>query len=248
MAMFKCPDCKKKVSDKAEACPHCGHKFTREEIQKLRTMQSRAKLVATVIVILIAGYCYFSGDSTPQQSAPTATMAEAQQTTDYSKFFEDGSTEDTVVKELPTLPITYSQFFSEFNRIAKERGLDFHVAAKPFSHIGYNENNVTQQILIATRCNAKSQKIENVTMTGKAFNGDEVREIARTTQVMTEIIDRKSSRDEIDDFCINMAVDKVRDTMRATRAEKRAGAKFIFNLLESNDEFMECSFSIDPGI
>lgn len=248
MAMFKCPDCKKKVSDKAVACPHCGHKFTNEEIQKLLTMQSRAKLIATVIVILIAGYCYFSGDSTPQQSAPTTTMAEAKQTTDFSKFFEDGSTEDTVVKELPTLPITYSQFFAEFNRIAKERGLDLHITVDAFSKIGYNENNVTQNISIATRCNAKSQKIENVTMTGKAFNGDEVRDIARTTQVMTEIIDKKSSRDEIDDFCVNMAVDNVRDTMRTTRAETRAGANFIFNLLESNDEFMECSFSIAPSI
>lgn len=239
MAMFKCPDCKKKVSDKAEACPRCGHKFTDEEIQKLLTMQSRAELVATVIVILIAGYCYFSGVSTPQKSAATATMAEVKQTTDYS---------DTVVKELPTLPITYSQFFSEFNRIAKERGLEFQVAAVPFSPIGYIKNNITQHVLIATRCNAKSKKIENVIMIGKAFNRDEVCDIARTTQVMTEIIDKESSRDEIDDFCVNMAVDKVRGTMRAIRVEKRAGAKFIFDLLESKDEFMECSFSIEPSI
>lgn len=32
--LIKCPECEKEISDKAEACPHCGHAIAKEQHQK----------------------------------------------------------------------------------------------------------------------------------------------------------------------------------------------------------------------
>ena len=31
MALIKCPECSKEVSDKAKTCPHCGYPLTNNE-------------------------------------------------------------------------------------------------------------------------------------------------------------------------------------------------------------------------
>ena len=34
MALIKCPECKKEVSDKAEVCPHCGYPLRKRKDEK----------------------------------------------------------------------------------------------------------------------------------------------------------------------------------------------------------------------
>lgn len=86
MAMFKCPDCNKNVSDKAEMCPHCGHKFTQEEIQKLIKSQGKIKFFAFLFVILIVGYFAFSGCGDSPSSSDGDKATTAAQTEDNSKY------------------------------------------------------------------------------------------------------------------------------------------------------------------
>lgn len=70
MATFKCPDCKKDVSEKADACPHCGRTFSEEEKKKLVAQSKAAGCIGAIIVLLIAvyfGWSYFSGGSSEQE-------------------------------------------------------------------------------------------------------------------------------------------------------------------------------------
>jgi ribosomal protein L37E len=41
MALVPCPDCKNKISNMAEACPHCG--FPIREVRRLRTEKKAAE-------------------------------------------------------------------------------------------------------------------------------------------------------------------------------------------------------------
>ena len=34
MALIKCPECEKDISDKSKACPHCGFPFPEQTLQE----------------------------------------------------------------------------------------------------------------------------------------------------------------------------------------------------------------------
>lgn len=79
MALIKCPECGKMISDKAHACPNCGYplqKRARRAIHELRREAERAEskkaaatmkksvsqitrnLIASIVLILILGIVY----------------------------------------------------------------------------------------------------------------------------------------------------------------------------------------------
>lgn len=42
MALTRCPECRKKISEHAESCPHCGFSFKSEALEKYKqTLEAR---------------------------------------------------------------------------------------------------------------------------------------------------------------------------------------------------------------
>lgn len=74
MATFKCPDCKNKVSEKAEACPKCGRVFTPEEINNLSKTQKKAGSIGCAVFIIIAALFFFFSD-TEEKATPVVETA-----------------------------------------------------------------------------------------------------------------------------------------------------------------------------
>ena len=60
MALIKCAECGKEISNKAKTCPHCGAK------NKKRTSPGAYIVLA---LILIFAYLYFSGDNSEQHKS-----------------------------------------------------------------------------------------------------------------------------------------------------------------------------------
>lgn len=57
MALIKCPECKKKISDVAEKCPNCGKTITEADIgnayEKKRKGKKRKKIAIIIIAIIV---------------------------------------------------------------------------------------------------------------------------------------------------------------------------------------------------
>lgn len=54
MAMIKCPECGKEISDKATACPHCGAKHETDNAKAIR-------IILGIIILIISLYFLLSG-------------------------------------------------------------------------------------------------------------------------------------------------------------------------------------------
>jgi hypothetical protein len=55
MAVTTCPDCGREVSTLAEACPQCGHPFTPQQAETLKTEVSRSAVASLVFSLLWLG-------------------------------------------------------------------------------------------------------------------------------------------------------------------------------------------------
>ena len=66
MALIKCPECDKKVSDKAESCPHCGYSFKKkieinnEKLKELKGKWDNKYLIIILIVLVIVYFLFFN--------------------------------------------------------------------------------------------------------------------------------------------------------------------------------------------
>lgn len=73
MAMIKCPECGKKISDKAEACPNCGCPIDKNSLnnidnQKKPKKNNALKILITVVVVLLYSEAY--SDNYEEEIAP----------------------------------------------------------------------------------------------------------------------------------------------------------------------------------
>ncbi len=93
MALIKCPECGKEISDKAGACPHCGCPIgnTTQPMQNndgKSNKGSKKILIGVVAVVAIAGTGYYFGIAKPQQhlAEQKAVYEEAQDLIDEGKY------------------------------------------------------------------------------------------------------------------------------------------------------------------
>lgn len=78
MALIKCPECNKNISDKAEACPHCGYNL-KQKSSKINTGNALENLKGKwdnkyllILIVLIVGV-YFIFFNSSSQNAPGGT-------------------------------------------------------------------------------------------------------------------------------------------------------------------------------
>ena len=60
MALIKCPECKKEISDKATQCIHCGCPIEKEKEKNIVIKDSTKiwLIVCSVVCFLISIYCF----------------------------------------------------------------------------------------------------------------------------------------------------------------------------------------------
>ena len=79
MALTRCPDCRKQVSDQAPACPHCGRPKSATTSATEKKKESTASTVLGVIVltVVIGGVVSMcsSGDDAPSSASKAASAA-----------------------------------------------------------------------------------------------------------------------------------------------------------------------------
>lgn len=62
MAMIKCPECGKEISDKAEVCPSCGYSLKRKN-------RNKKIIIGCAVVIMGIGFVWYSNRVTPEEQA-----------------------------------------------------------------------------------------------------------------------------------------------------------------------------------
>lgn len=53
MALIKCPECEKEISDKAKKCPNCGYKSKTDFVEKYKSKILKYSIIAVVIVVAL---------------------------------------------------------------------------------------------------------------------------------------------------------------------------------------------------
>ena len=80
-----CPECKKKISEKAKSCPNCGYPLSEEEIQNLIKEKKQGEKVASigcisviviVLLVLIKPWSSNSSDSHTYQEPKNKSLSE----------------------------------------------------------------------------------------------------------------------------------------------------------------------------
>ena len=77
MALIKCPECGREVSDKATACPNCGYALNKSN-GNIAPKSNKKWIVATVVAVLaiavgIGAWLLFANDSKPMSEADAVT-------------------------------------------------------------------------------------------------------------------------------------------------------------------------------
>ncbi len=53
MALIRCPECNKQISETVESCPHCGYKFSSGETKKVKEKQGKFTVLGFVVIAVI---------------------------------------------------------------------------------------------------------------------------------------------------------------------------------------------------
>lgn len=77
MALLKCPECKKKFSDTASACPSCGAPVKLAIEANEKTKKDAKKGYVIIFAVVIAVMIFGSRDKDPAASTPASTEAPA---------------------------------------------------------------------------------------------------------------------------------------------------------------------------
>lgn len=79
MGLINCPECKKQISDSAEACPKCGFKFTPESMSTEKEKQKKASKAAgfgCLAIVLVFFLIIFASPKQPAAPEIPKTRAE----------------------------------------------------------------------------------------------------------------------------------------------------------------------------
>ena len=81
MALIACPECKKKISDSAGRCPHCGYQLTPEKIAEIKKKEKQVQKgcaigCLSVIAILFVLYLVdsFSSSNSPSNKRASTSV------------------------------------------------------------------------------------------------------------------------------------------------------------------------------
>lgn len=95
MALIRCPECKKNISDAANQCPHCGLQLTSEMIEHAKANQSKLKknvgigcLGLIVLMIILSVIGRENADKAPEKAKSLSSPSAATDVTEVSPMLE----------------------------------------------------------------------------------------------------------------------------------------------------------------
>lgn len=133
MSMIKCPECKKKISDKAKTCPHCGAPIP-DKSSVSPTLQKKTRKSGCLIFIVVVAIFIFIGSNMNHHSEETES--EPQIVFDAARFIveEDGQNRPMHEAEVINL-IGEPQSIDEWN-YTTALGLQY-----PIRSLSYDDGN-----------------------------------------------------------------------------------------------------------
>lgn len=66
MALIACPECKKKISDITDSCPHCGYKLTPEKVAEIKKTEQQVQKgcgIGCLAIVIVLAFIYMIGSS-----------------------------------------------------------------------------------------------------------------------------------------------------------------------------------------
>lgn len=128
MALIKCPDCRKELSDKADKCPNCGYPIA-EQIKKEEKVQGANDkrtgcliFIGIILIAIVVNLCSGRGESTnkvtSESYSPPSYCITQQTVGTYTESDYDKLTRYAVNKEL-TL---FQQMILDGRAVVLEKG------------------------------------------------------------------------------------------------------------------------------
>jgi len=135
MALITCPECKKKISDNANSCPHCGYQLTPEKLAEIKKEDQRKyksrnigflALILILVILYIIGH--FLPDSQKNNKAEISSAKKAKGNSQESKP-SHAYLKTTFDKNTERIPVSFlghdiEQIYNAFDRRKKAEQKD----------------------------------------------------------------------------------------------------------------------------
>ena len=109
MALINCPECKKKISETVDSCPHCGYKFSSGETKELKQKQNQNAIIGfivlAVIIFVLIKLC--SGGDRPESNIPWDQEDHSLDAWVYTKIYVENALKSPRTAKFPW---DYSEF------------------------------------------------------------------------------------------------------------------------------------------
>lgn len=158
MAIIKCPECKKNISDKAESCPHCGYELKQKSVSNTvnKTIDQLKKNNYTkfipILLLVVIGFLIYNSTAGKKNDNPTP------QTNNGNYVFNQGG----LYFEFPTDCKTY---VDKTNTIYVGKNIDNQGALIPYIMIEKYKNYTNPQDILNDLTNEIGKEYSDATIT-----------------------------------------------------------------------------------
>ena len=164
MALIKCPECDKKMSDQASSCPHCGYTKERNETNKLNSFKKKgnSKYLLILLVVLIGGYFlfFYEKDNNNQNNDNPGTTPQTQ-----LKPNANGNYEFNQNGKYFEFPTNYKVYISKDGSIYVGQNIDDEGALIPYLMIEKYKNYTSPETLLKDFTTALGQEYQDAKIT-----------------------------------------------------------------------------------
>lgn len=176
MALIKCPECGKKMSDKAEGCPHCGYSPKNDSSKTtLNNLKGKwdNKYLIIILIVLVGGYFLFFNknntnntnpnndpNSNPTTSPTTGLKPNAKGNYEFNqngKYFE--------------FPTNYKVYISKDGSIYVGKNIDDNGALIPYIMIDKYKNYTDPTVLLSEFTTAIGKEYPDARITIDLISG-----------------------------------------------------------------------------
>lgn len=176
MALIKCPECGKKMSDKAEGCPHCGYSLKKDSSKTtLNNLKGKwdNKYLVIILIVLVGGYFLFFNknntnnnnpnndpNSNPTTSPTTGLKPNANGNYEFNqngKYFE--------------FPTNYKVYISKDGSIYVGKNIDDNGALIPYIMIDKYKNYTDPTVLLSELTTAIGKEYPDAKITIDLISG-----------------------------------------------------------------------------
>ncbi len=171
MALIKCPECGKNISDKAESCPHCGYSLEKKSSttkiisnNTLNNLKSKwdNKYLLILVIVLIGGYFLFFNNSKENTGTTPNTELKPNVNGNY-EFNQNGK-----YFEFPT---NYKVYISKDGSIYVGKNIDNQGALIPYIMIEKYKGYTNPEVLLNELTTEIGKEYPDATITINLLSG-----------------------------------------------------------------------------